>query len=149
MFQRLPSLIHQSPALASPSSALVHREQNKILHPVHSLIAQRVYGLVMGYENINDHETLRHEMIFALAIGKAINSEPKPITEARKKYLSRNTSRRSYVFDLIKLLHTDRLSFSRLEAQPPTLISRKSCERGISPICLPLLYASYVSPDHL
>ncbi len=66
-----------------------YREPNKILHPVHSLIAQRVYGLVMGYEDINDHEILRHDMIFAIAVGKAINSEQEPIVLAGKSTLNR------------------------------------------------------------
>jgi hypothetical protein len=47
-----------------------YRDPNKILHPVNSLIAQRIYGLIMGYEDINDHETLRHDAVFALAVGK-------------------------------------------------------------------------------
>ncbi|MCP6761998.1 MAG: transposase [Fischerella sp. CENA71] len=34
-----------------------YRDQNRVQHSVRSLIAQRVYGLVMGYEDINDHET--------------------------------------------------------------------------------------------
>jgi hypothetical protein len=66
-----------------------YREPNRILHPVHSLIAQRIYGLVMGYEDINDHETLRHEPIFALALGKVINSEQESITLAGKSTLNR------------------------------------------------------------
>ncbi len=64
-------------------------EPNKILHPVHSLIAQRIYGLIMGYEDLNDHEALRHDPIFALAVGKAINSELQPITLAGKSTLNR------------------------------------------------------------
>lgn len=51
-----------------------YREPNKILHPVHSLIAQRIYGLIMGYEDINDHENLRHDPIFTLCVGKVVNS---------------------------------------------------------------------------
>ncbi|CDN16274.1 Mobile element protein [Richelia intracellularis] len=34
-----------------------------------------IYGLIMRYEDINDHEILRHATIFALAVGKVINSE--------------------------------------------------------------------------
>lgn len=48
-----------------------YREQNRIQHPVNSLIAQRIYGLIMGYEDINDHETLRHDAIFALFCWKS------------------------------------------------------------------------------
>jgi Transposase DDE domain group 1 len=66
-----------------------YREPNKILHPVHSLIAQRIYGLIMGYEDLNDHEALRHDPIFALAVGKVINSELQPITLAGKSTLNR------------------------------------------------------------
>ncbi|MHC5756029.1 MAG: IS1380 family transposase [Nostoc sp.] len=66
-----------------------YREPNKILHPVHSLIAQRIYGLIMGYEDINDHETLRHDPIFALAVGKVINSEQELISLAGKSTLNR------------------------------------------------------------
>ena len=31
-----------------------YREPNKVLHPINSLIAQRIYGLIMDYEDIND-----------------------------------------------------------------------------------------------
>ncbi|WP_347566285.1 transposase [Scytonema sp. UIC 10036] len=66
-----------------------YRDPNKILHPVNSLIAQRIYDLIMGYEDINDRETLRHDPIFALAVGKVINSEQESITLAGKNTLNR------------------------------------------------------------
>jgi hypothetical protein len=58
-------------------------------YPVHNLIAQRIYGLIMGYEDINDHETLRHDPIFALAVGNVINSEQELTTLAGKSTLNR------------------------------------------------------------
>ncbi|MEO1374468.1 MAG: transposase [Cyanobacteria bacterium J06635_10] len=33
-----------------------YREPNKVLHPINSLIAQRIYGLIMGYEDIKEKE---------------------------------------------------------------------------------------------
>jgi Transposase DDE domain group 1 len=66
-----------------------YRDPNKILHPVHSLIAQRIFGLIMGYEDINDHETLRHDPIFALAVEKVVNSGQEPISLAGKSTLNR------------------------------------------------------------
>lgn len=66
-----------------------YREPNKILHPVNRLIAQRIYGLVMGYEDVNDYETLGHDAIFALCVGKVINSSPESITLAGKSTLNR------------------------------------------------------------
>lgn len=66
-----------------------YREPNKILHPVHSLIAQRIYGLIMGYEDINDHENLRHDPIFALCVGKVVNSSQESMKLAGKSTLNR------------------------------------------------------------
>ncbi|AFY31111.1 IS1380 family transposase [Calothrix sp. PCC 7507] len=66
-----------------------YREQNRIEHSVSSLIAQRVYGLVMGYEDINDHETLRHDVMFALSVGKSITSGQEPVKMAGKSTLNR------------------------------------------------------------
>ena len=66
-----------------------YRDQNRIDHSICSLIAQRVYGLVMGYEDLNDHEELRHDLMFALAIGKATGSEKEPVVLAGKSTLNR------------------------------------------------------------
>jgi hypothetical protein len=66
-----------------------YREPNKILHQVNHLIAQRIYGLIMGYEDVNDHENLRHDAIFALCVGKVMNSSPESITLAGKSTLNR------------------------------------------------------------
>ena len=32
-----------------------YRKPNRIDHSIESLIAQRIYGLIMGYEDLNDH----------------------------------------------------------------------------------------------
>ena len=34
------------------------------------LVRQRVYGLVVGYEDINDHERLKYDPLLATAVGK-------------------------------------------------------------------------------
>ena len=46
------------------------RDPNLIRHPVRDLVRQRVYGLALGYEDLNDHEILRHDPLFAAATGK-------------------------------------------------------------------------------
>lgn len=66
-----------------------YREFNRIDHSVNSLIAQRIYGLVMGYEDLNDHEQLRHDRMFALAVKKTIGLENEPILLAGKSTLNR------------------------------------------------------------
>ena len=35
-------------------------------HPVSSLLKQRIYGLALGYEDLNDHDELRHDPLLAV-----------------------------------------------------------------------------------
>ena len=51
-----------------------HRRQDKIEHGVQELVAQRVYGLALGYEDLNDHDQLRADPLMGVLVGKA---EPK------------------------------------------------------------------------
>ena len=50
------------------------REPDRVRHPVNALLAQRLYGLVQGYEDINDHDELRYDPMFGIAIGKLESS---------------------------------------------------------------------------
>ncbi|MBA3493785.1 MAG: transposase, partial [Gammaproteobacteria bacterium] len=43
-----------------------HRDGELIEHTVESLIKQRVYGMALGYEDLNDHDTLRHDALLGL-----------------------------------------------------------------------------------
>jgi len=47
-----------------------HRNADLIEHTLESLIKQRVMGLALGYEDLNDHDTLRHDPLLALLSGK-------------------------------------------------------------------------------
>jgi len=47
-----------------------HRDPELIEHSVDHLIAQRVYGLALGYEDLNDHDQLRHDPLMAVLVGK-------------------------------------------------------------------------------
>jgi hypothetical protein len=40
-------------------------------HSVEQLVSQRVYGLALGYEDLNDHEQLRHDPLLRVLAGKA------------------------------------------------------------------------------
>lgn len=66
-----------------------YRDVNRIDHSVENLIAQRIYGLIMGYEDLNDHEELRHDPMFVLALGKIIGSEKEQPVLARNCTLNR------------------------------------------------------------
>ncbi len=43
-----------------------HRDPDQIEHAVESLIKQRVMGLTLGYEDLNDHDALRQDPLLAL-----------------------------------------------------------------------------------
>jgi hypothetical protein len=47
-----------------------HRDQEKIEHSVETMVMQRVFGHALGYEDINDHDELRHDPIMAVSAGK-------------------------------------------------------------------------------
>jgi len=46
------------------------RDQGAIEHSVRTLIGQRVFGMALGYEDLNDHESLRHDPVFGALMGK-------------------------------------------------------------------------------
>ncbi len=48
-----------------------HRDPEAIEHSVADLVAQRVYGLALGYEDLNDHDELRLDPLLATVVGKA------------------------------------------------------------------------------
>ena len=47
-----------------------HRDQTFVEHSVRDLIAQRVYALALGYEDLNDHDELRTDPMLAVLVGK-------------------------------------------------------------------------------
>ena len=46
------------------------RDPRFIEHSVATLIGQRVYGIALGYEDLNDHDELRHDPLMAVLAGK-------------------------------------------------------------------------------
>src|ERR1700752_3287444 len=47
-----------------------HRRPDLIEHEVVTLVRQRVFGIALGYEDLNDHDELRHDPIMAVLAGK-------------------------------------------------------------------------------
>jgi len=47
-----------------------HRDAERIEHTVRELVAQRVYGLALGYEDLNDHDELRRDPMLAVLAEK-------------------------------------------------------------------------------
>jgi DDE family transposase len=46
------------------------RKPELIEHSLRTLIGQRVFGMALGYEDLNDHESLRHDTVFSTLLGK-------------------------------------------------------------------------------
>lgn len=57
-----------------------HRERERIEHTVRELVAQRVYALALGYEDLNDHDQLRHDPLLAVLAEK-----PDPTGDSRAR----------------------------------------------------------------
>jgi hypothetical protein len=47
-----------------------HRYPELIEHSVEELVAQRIYALALGYEDLNDHDELRNDPLLAVLVGK-------------------------------------------------------------------------------
>jgi hypothetical protein len=47
------------------------RDPRRIRHTMRDLIAQRVYALCCGHEDLNDHDRLRHDVLIQSAVGRA------------------------------------------------------------------------------
>lgn len=52
------------------------RDPERIEHRLQEMLAQRIYGLALGYEDLNDHEQLREDPLLAMLVGKREISEP-------------------------------------------------------------------------
>ena len=46
------------------------RRQELFEHEVKTLVGQRVFGIALGYEDLNDHDVLRHDPVMAVLAGK-------------------------------------------------------------------------------
>lgn len=43
------------------------RDQTRVTHSMQSLLQQRIYGLALGYEDLNDHKQLRHDPVMQIS----------------------------------------------------------------------------------
>ncbi|MEM9189516.1 MAG: IS1380 family transposase [Myxococcota bacterium] len=64
-----------------------HRQPERTVHSVTELLRQRIYGLALGYEDLNDHEELSRDPLIATAIGKE-----DPLGEARTRQMDKGVA---------------------------------------------------------
>ena len=59
-----------------------YRKPERIDHTVLELVSQRVYGVALGHDDLNDHDDLRHDSLLATLVGK---TDPTGADRARRR----------------------------------------------------------------
>jgi hypothetical protein len=73
-----------------------YRASERVEHTLDELVSQRVYGIALGYEDINDHESLRSDPLLASLVGKEdlMGSERKRERDRGKPLAGKSTLNR-------------------------------------------------------
>lgn len=79
-----------------------YRDQRYVEHSLKDLVAQRLYGLVQGYEDLNDHDQLRGDAMFGIAIRKIERTHGLGAPLAGKSTLNRLEQSMQVPMDLSK-----------------------------------------------
>jgi hypothetical protein len=66
-----------------------YRRQDRVEHSVATLIGQRMFGIALGYEDLNDHDQLRNDPLFAVLAGKLTAKRSDCAAVAGKSTLNR------------------------------------------------------------
>jgi hypothetical protein len=74
------------------------RNPDYIVHPMESLLKQRIYGIALGYEDLNDHTTLRNDIGLQTAV-----SRDEVLASSSTLCRLENTSNRQVAIDINKL----------------------------------------------
>ena len=80
-----------------------HRDPDLLEHTVRELVCQRVFGLALGYEDLNDHDELSRDPLLAAVVGK-----PDPTGQSRRDRRDRDRPL------------AGKSTLNRLELTPPT-----------------------------
>ena len=59
-----------------------YRDPERVEHTVLELVSQRVYAIALGYEDVSDHDDLRHDALLATLVGK---TDPTGAGRARER----------------------------------------------------------------
>jgi hypothetical protein len=91
------------------------REPLLIQHDQHTLLAQRIFGIALGYEDLNDHDTLRHDPLFAVLADKQPDPE-KPLASSPTLCRLENRAERRALAQMAEVFVE---TFIASHAQPP------------------------------
>lgn len=65
------------------------RDPDLIEHEIATLVGQRVYGIALGYEDLIDHDQLRHDPVLSASVGKLVAQRSTCAALAGKSTLNR------------------------------------------------------------
>lgn len=94
-----------------------YRRQDLVEHTVATLIGQRVFRIALGYEDLNDHDQLRHDPILAVLAGKLTARRADCAAVAGKSTLNRLELSRQHPTRYHKIARDE----AAIEALPVTL----------------------------
>ncbi|KRR11674.1 IS1380 family transposase [Bradyrhizobium valentinum] len=94
-----------------------HRRQDLVEHSVTTLVGQRVFGMALGYEDLNDHDELRHDPVLAVLAGKLSSKRETCAAVAGKSTLNRLELSREEPTRYHKIAYDE----AAIEALPVTL----------------------------
>ena len=107
-----------------------YRSSSYTNYSVHQLLAQRVYGIVLGYSDVNDHDKLRYDPALAIALEKLNFIDSTPDILAGKSTINR------LEYCLGTIINQESSRYHKIEHDP------KEIERAFVEIFL----ASYKKP---
>lgn len=89
-----------------------HRNPELIEHSTETLLMQRVFGIALGYEDLNDHDELRHDPVMAVLAGKLAASRSDCAPVAGKSTLNR-----------LELSQPEPTRYAKIAADPAAIAS--------------------------
>ena len=110
------------------------RDASRVQHELSDLVAQRLYGLVQGYEDLNDHERLRHDRIFQVAVGSVESEHSRCAPLAGKSTLNRLEQAMHVSIDLSESRYVKYvLDPQQLESTLVELFIEQETQAGVPP----------------
>jgi hypothetical protein len=97
-----------------------YRDPESIEHSVTSLVSQRIYGLALGYEDLNDHDVLRSDSLLAMLVGKTdLLGEQRPRERDKGHPLASSSTLNRLELGVPRQAASDR--YKRITADPEVL----------------------------
>ncbi len=108
-----------------------HRDPGLIEHGVTALVRQRVYGLALGYEDLNDHNDLKRDPLSAVALDKSdVQGEARQSScPSARENATNSASCFCWPTPLLPMIHL----LPRSGGEPPTLSSARRSTVSTTP----------------